>query len=235
MAWIAGVDGCKRGWFRVCRCSETGALAFHVIEAAAELCRTPPRPEVIGLDIPIGLTDAGRRECDCAARKRLGWPRRNSVFPAPIRPALKAKTRVEAAEITCARDGRRVSAQAWALYPKIREVDAWLRTSPDCRARVREVHPEVSFWAMRDGRAFEQSKKTRPGRAARQKLIERWLGRSVLADARDGHLKKHVADDDILDAFAALWTAERIHAGRGVTLPEDAPRDSVGLRMEIVY
>jgi predicted RNase H-like nuclease len=235
MAWIAGADGCKRGWFRVCRCTEGGALEYHVVETAAELGSTPPQPAIIALDIPIGMTDAGRRECDSAARDRLRWPRRNSVFPAPIRPALHARTRIEASEITCERDGRRVGVQAWALYGKIREVDAWLRSSPDCRARVREVHPEVSFFAMRSGRAFEESKKTRVGRAARLELIERWLGRAVLADARSGHLAKDVADDDILDAFAALWTAERIRTGRAVTLPGDVPRDSVGLPMEIVY
>lgn len=235
MVWIAGADGCKRGWFRVCRCTETRALEYGVVESAAELMSAPPQPVIIGLDIPIGLTDAGPRECDSAARRLLGWPRRNSVFPAPIRPALRAETRVEASDITRARDGRRVGAQAWALYQKIREVDAWLRTSPDCRDRVCEVHPEVSFRAMRDGRAFGESKKSHAGRAARTKLVESWLGKGVLADARSGHRKTDVADDDILDAFAALWTAERIRAGRAVTLPERPPLDSVGLAMEIVY
>jgi predicted RNase H-like nuclease len=235
MAWLAGVDGCRRGWFRVCRCTETGSLAYHVLETAAELSCAPPHPSFIALDIPIGLTDAGRRACDDAARKLLGWPRRNSVFPAPIRPALNAATRVEAAEITCERDGRRVSAQGWALFAKIREVDGWLRSSDDDRARVREVHPEVCFWTMRDGRAMKESKKSRGGRAVRREIIENWLGRGVLAAARNGHLKKDVADDDILDAFAALWTAQRIHAGEATTLPEDPPRDSVGLTMEIVY
>jgi predicted RNase H-like nuclease len=44
-----------------------------------------------------------------------------------------------------------------------------------------------------------------------------------------------VADDDILDAFAALWTAERITSGVAVTLPENKPLDSTGLPMRIVY
>lgn len=37
--------------------------------------------------------------------------------------------------------------------------------------------------------------------------------------------------DDILDAFAALWTAERIFRGHARTLPDAVLRDSLGLRM----
>jgi predicted RNase H-like nuclease len=157
------------------------------------------------------------------------------VFPAPIRPALSAKTRLEAAAITQRADGRRVGAQAWAIYAKIRQMDEWLRSSKKGRSRVREVHPEVSFWAMRGGHAFQESKKSREGRAARRATIRRWLGAGVFERARAGYTKKDVADDDILDAFAALWTAERIERGLARTLPERPPRDSRRLPMQIVY
>lgn len=235
MTWTAGADGCPLGWFRVCHCSETGSFRFHALTSARELCSVAPFPAVLAVDIPIGLTDAGRRECDCAARAVLGWPRRNSVFPAPIRPALSAKTRLEAAAITQRADGRRVGAQAWAIYGKIRQMDAWLRSSKRDRSRVREVHPEVSFWAMRGGRAFQEGKKSRKGGAARRAAIERCLGAGVFERARAGYRKKDVADDDILDALAALWTAERIERGVAKTLPEHPARDSRGLPMEIVY
>ncbi|MFL5635521.1 MAG: DUF429 domain-containing protein, partial [Gemmatimonadaceae bacterium] len=43
------------------------------------------------------------------------------------------------------------------------------------------------------------------------------------------------ADDDILDAFAALWTAERVARGAAITLPHaDPPMDSVGLPMRML-
>jgi predicted RNase H-like nuclease len=41
-------------------------------------------------------------------------------------------------------------------------------------------------------------------------------------------------EDDLLDAFAALWTAERIHDGVAQTLG-DAHADRTGLPMRIVY
>lgn len=44
-----------------------------------------------------------------------------------------------------------------------------------------------------------------------------------------------VADDDVLDAIAVLWTATRIARGEGRGLPDPPPRDPTGLPMEIVY
>jgi predicted RNase H-like nuclease len=235
MVWVAGADGCRKGWIRVSREIETGELEFHVLENAAALLTVAPRPAVLGLDIPIGLPEQGRRECDDHARACLGWPRRNSVFPAPIRPALRAKTREAAAAITQAADGRRVGTQAWALYPKIRGVDQLLQSNRPARRRIREAHPEVCFWEWNEQRAIQAGKKTRPGKQVRLRIAEHWLGDGVLQAARGGHLKKDVADDDILDAIAALWTATRIFGGRARTLPEQPPMDSTGLRMEIVY
>jgi len=37
-----------------------------------------------------------------------------------------------------------------------------------------------------------------------------------------------VQKDDVLDAFAELWSARRIVSGCAVMLPEDAPRDGAG-------
>jgi len=235
MVWVAGADGCKKSWFRASRETETGELHFHVVEHASRLLEVLPRPTVLALDIPIGLSEAGPRDCDRLARQCLRWPRRNSVFPAPIRPALQAETREEASRVTALRDGRKVGTQAWALYPKIRDVDELLQTSPEARRRIREVHPEVCFWSWASGHPMAAGKKTRAGKARRSKLAEGWLGPDVVVLGRGNHPKKHVADDDILDAIAALWTATRIVHGEAQTLPKSPPVDSTGFPMEIVY
>ena len=44
--------------------------------------------------------------------------------------------------------GKSLSAQAHAICTKIAEVDQLLLMSPALRHRVREVHPEVCFWAI---------------------------------------------------------------------------------------
>jgi len=235
MAWVAGADGCKGGWIRASRETASGELRFDVCAEAPLLLRTAPSPQVLGIDIPIGLPERGTRACEQEARALLG-PRRSSVFPAPIRPALAAGTREEASRITEQLDGgRKVSTQAWGIYPKIRALDALLEQSGEARARVREVHPEVCFWAWNGGEPMRAAKKTPAGRRQRLALAQQWLGAGVLARARDGLARGDVGDDDLLDAIAALWTATRIAQGRARTLPEKPLEDARGLRMEIVY
>ena len=95
MTVIAGVDGCRAGWLCICKETETGNIGHQVHASFQSLINQNPFPKVIAIDIPIGLTDAGQRECDTQARKLLKKPRSNSVFPAPIRPALKATIREE--------------------------------------------------------------------------------------------------------------------------------------------
>jgi predicted RNase H-like nuclease len=233
--WVVGADGCKAGWIYAARNVRSGDVDFGVVAHAHSLLELRGRPAIVCIDIPIGLPDKGPRECDRLARSLLGWPRSSSVFPAPVRPALRATSRVEASRITEALDGRRVSAQGWALYDKIREIDALLGASASHRDRVREVHPEVSFRAWNGERAIEAGKKTSAGRAIRLRLAERWLGPGVLARARAGRRKYEVGDDDILDAIAALWTATRSSTGDARTLPAVPPIDASGLPMRIVY
>jgi predicted RNase H-like nuclease len=43
------------------------------------------------------------------------------------------------------------------------------------------------------------------------------------------------AADDVVDALAALWSAERIHAGRAGSLTSPPAVDSAGLPMAIWY
>jgi predicted RNase H-like nuclease len=57
----------------------------------------------------------------------------------------------------------------------------------------------------------------------------------LLEKARGTYLRREVADDDILDAIAALWTATRIITGKSETLPTNPPADAMGLRVETVF
>ena len=115
MAIVAGVDGCKGGWFCAAKDAGTDSIWFGVYDNAKLLLQQQPEPLIIAIDIPIGLPEAGPRMCDIEARKLLG-PRRSSVFPAPIRPALQGNTRKEADLISRQVDGRGVPAQAFAIY-----------------------------------------------------------------------------------------------------------------------
>jgi predicted RNase H-like nuclease len=148
--------------------------------------------------------------------------------------SLRAATWEDACSIREPVEGKRISKQAWAIVPRIAEVDHALRQKPARQGWVREVHPEVCFWAWR-GEPMAHAKKHRLGREARLDLIGRYLGAPAFHDVRLCHRKAEVGDDDILDAFAALWTAERVVQRKSATLPEHPPLDSHGLRMEMVY
>ena len=150
-----GVDGCSAGWFFVAL-ESSGRIRSGVVSALAELVKTADRSDRIFVDIPIGLPDGAEgRDCDTAARKVLG-PRRSSVFSAPVREVLEAKTCEQANRVSKAVAGRGISKQAFAIVPKIREVDRLLRRRSAARGLIREVHPELCFLGTGRARAHER-------------------------------------------------------------------------------
>lgn len=230
----AGADGCKVGWICVTRELGSGQIRSRCFATAADLFAQDPRPTALGIDIPIGLTEEGARECDKEARQLLGRPRASSVFPAPIRPVLAAESWEEACAIREGVDERRMSKQAWGIVSKIRDVDREMLRYPTMQRRIREVHPEVSFWAWA-GRTMRYRKTSRAGREERLAVVEGYFGSGAFGAVRELYPVGRVGHDDISDAFAALWSAERILRGDEQTLPRHPPVDSRGLRMEIVY
>ena len=56
-----------------------------------------------------------------------------------------------------------MSVQAWAIVPKIVEVDGFLRADPARAAVVREVHPEGSFFFLNGGRPMSWPKRKAEG------------------------------------------------------------------------
>jgi predicted RNase H-like nuclease len=235
VAWVTGVDGCRSGWIGISRDTQTGAVVHGRWVDGAALFAATMASRVIAIDIPIGLTERGARSCDRDARRLLGRPRGSSVFPAPIRAALAASSRAEADSITRRIDGRGVGAQAWNIYRRIDEIDRLLRAFPGLADRVCEAHPEVCFWALNGARPMRHSKHRPAGFAARRGLIGRHFGGRCFARVQSAYRRSEVAADDILDAFALCWTAERVFRGEARSLPELPPRDGQGLAMGIRF
>jgi predicted RNase H-like nuclease len=233
MRIVAGIDGCPAGWLCLTKDLSTGVVQALILASISDLLHLAPQPDVVMVDVPIGLTQAGPRKCDLEARQRLKAPRASSVFPAPIRPTLVATTYAQACQIGEAADGRKLSRQAWAILPKIREVDTFLRTAPTLNLRVREVHPEVCFWAWNGSKAMANRKKSPSGRTERESLVKPLYG-AAYAAAQSSLPRGQYGNDDLLDAFAALWTGERLVAGKALVIPDKPPVDSCGLRMEMV-
>jgi predicted RNase H-like nuclease len=236
---VAGVDGCKKGWVVAVASvmsegdeSSFGLRRFLVARDFAEVLSETGECELVCVDIPIGLSDSGGpRECDIAARRVLGGKRASSVFTAPVRACLSAGDYETASAISFEYSGKKLSKQSFALFEKIRQVDDLM--TPALQDRVREIHPEVSFWALNGGEAIPQNKKTVPGQACRHGLLFK------IFTELDGVLAESPASgfvmDDALDALVAAWTAGLVVAGRGRALPDEPELDGKGLRMEIVY
>lgn len=232
---VAGLDGCRAGWFIVC--AQAGLTKFDCFVAPdfAGAVEQLAECEIIGVDMPIGLAASGARRCDREARRLLGPRRGASVFPAPIRPVLGATTYAEACDRRQKIDGKRMSLQAFNILAKVAEVDTALRSGAGLAERVREVHPELAFAALNDGVPVEEPKRRRPGFEARHRLLAAVTGADVLDAALERYRGTGVARDDILDAFAVTLSARRIARGQGRSIPPGAPRDAAGLQMAIWF
>ena len=177
--------------------------------------------EVVAIDIPIGLPDAGPRQADTLARAAVGrrWP---SVFKTPVREALHAPDHASAIAINYRLAGAGVSAQAFALRTKLLQVDAWVRHAD---LHVVEVHPEVSFAALA-GIPLPDPKTTWAGATYRRHLLAE-AGIEIPDDL--GQAGSRAAVDDVLDAAAAAWTARRVAHGQASSMPDQPEIFSDGL------
>ncbi|MDY7101215.1 MAG: DUF429 domain-containing protein [Actinomycetota bacterium] len=240
---VAGVDGCRGGWLVVTADADpdperTGRPA--TVEVVADIGDVVGRVRtgelaIVGVDMPIGLTDRGPRPCDRAARRALG-PRRSSVFPAPIRPLLGIDD-YETALATARRldDGRGLSRQSFNLLGAIEALDRAVRAPGVDAERVVEVCPELSF-ALLAGHPLAEPKRTAAGRADRRRLLVEHV--AGIDEVLDGPTPRGAATDDVLDACAVVWTARRVVAGvaQRFTGTDDTGTDAVdalGLAMVV--
>lgn len=230
---IAGIDGCRSGWFCLVEDLSSGEIGVRIISTIGEVLEWLPLPEVVAVDIPIGIPDVGYRLCDVEARKILGHPRASSVFFTPVRMVLQADSYREACEISRKYSGKMLSKQTWNITSRIREMDVFVREYGKGQQWIREIHPEISFWAWNGGKAMSFSKRVAQGQEERERLVRTVYG-NRLDYMREKLSFKGFNYDDVLDSFAALWSARRILNGEAIVLPQDPPQDAMGLRMEIV-
>jgi predicted RNase H-like nuclease len=219
-----GIDGCRVGWIAVALFeTEVGVYHLPTIDALTEVVGDP---SAVGIDIPIGLPDAGRRRADVEARSVLG-PRRHSVFFAPIRAAVESATHAAATELSVRITGSGVSRQAHNLAKKILEVEKWLPVAP---CGVWEVHPELSF-AQLLGKPARAPKKTWAGMIERRNAL---ASVGITLDGAPYEAGIHAAVDDVLDAGAVAWSATRLLDGTARSFP-DPPTEWAGGRMIAIW
>ena len=231
-----GVDGCPGGWFYI-RLNPSAPPRWGIVKELAELVENAEESDRIFVDIPIGLQNGppGTRECDRLAREKLGSPRQSSVFPAPVRAVLNVSNYEEAKHLSQKAIGKKISQQAFNIFPKIREVDRLLLGNKKARRVVREIHPEICFWALA-GRPMKISKKKPEGYRERIAVLKsvRPSAEREIEEILKQFPRKSVARDDVVDAMVAAITATA-SADSLQTLPDCPLKDSQGLPMEMVF
>lgn len=210
---VVGVDAFSKGWVAV-RLEDGAFGGAATLEDFQSLVEAFPPRCVIAVDIPIGLPQGTEpRAADAAARAFLQGGA-STVFSVPPRRVLEAATYSEARRLAVEMCGRSLSAQSFALGKKILDVDG-----APTDGRLFEVHPEVSFRALK-GAALSDRKKTWNGAMERRALLA--SAGIELPDVIEE--VQGVGLDDVLDAAAAAWSAQRIAEGRALSLPATAER-----------
>ena len=226
MQVVVGADGFKDRWvfIRLVNGSfESAAIYRHFavgVDASGDAA-------AIAVDIPIRYPPppARARAADGAARDFVR-PRTSTVFNALHPYVLLEPDQPSASPRSLELTGKGVGSTAFALRDKMLQVAPVAELDP----RIYEVHPEVSFralaghplapkWSWEDGHIERRTVLAQAGI-----VIPDDLGRAGTAGV-----------DDILDAAAAAWSARRIAAGRGVSLPNPPEADTNGRPVAIWY
>jgi len=218
-----GLDGFRNGWVAVTLDGDQQTISFHANVAEA----LSGRFDWAGIDIPIGMTEDGKRACDLLARERLR-PHFSRVFTGARRWLWQEFSDPDEANREAPRRGQtRVSRQLWHLGRKIMEVDAFLRAHP--LIDVCEVHPELVFLRLNGNKPLP-AKKSEEGDALRRRLLKRQGFRDIdrwLDERRTGAKR-----DDVLDACAVAIAAR----DPKVSLPDGEPvLDEYQLPMRIWF
>jgi predicted RNase H-like nuclease len=121
--------------------------------------------DVVAIDMPIGLPDAGTPPGRSAGPNgRI--PRGAVGVHRPVRAALASPDHASAVAINRKLAGAGVSAQAFALRAKVLQVDDWVHHQD---TRVVEIHPEVSFATLAGAPLTERN--TSWARAVRRRRL----------------------------------------------------------------
>lgn len=228
MSQIIGIDGCKRGWFSVWQNPDDSIQSsiFSTLNHLKDFFNDEAHL-IIGIDMPVVLSDFIPREADQLARKLLS-KKASSVFTAPTPEMLEQPNYERASYFSKRLFGKSMSLQSWYLFPKIKDVQTIIH---DAHISLYEIHPELSFRAMNQEEVILESKKSKEGFEIRSALLRRHFESFDFESIRNLYPRKDVMDNDILDAMAVLWSARRIKANEASFLPKIPEKPN----MQIVY
>ena len=228
MSLIIGIDGCKSGWFSIWE-NQDETIKSSIFSNLNELKNFFKKHNrlIIGIDMPVVLSEVIPREADQLARKLLG-KKASSVFTAPTPDMLKQSNYEQASLVSKKLFGKSMSLQSWYLFSKIRDVQTILHNE---HINIYEIHPELSFREMNNRNVVLESKRGLEGFNIRKSLLSIYFKKFIFEEIRDQYKRKDLMDNDILDALAVLWSTKRIQTNEAFFLPQYPKKPN----MQIVY
>jgi predicted RNase H-like nuclease len=222
---VIGVDAYPLGWVAV-ELRDGAFVRAMLASTLYEVVAGSSGATVIGVDIPLGLLPDRWRQADSLAAEVLG-PRRASVFRVPPKPVWQQQDFVSANRVCRELTGTGLSRQSWALRPKLMEANTIWERHPGL---LFEAHPEVSFRTMA-GTPLAQPKKSWSGMVRRRALLASQGIRlpDQLGPAGDA------PPDDVLDAAAVAWTANRVANKSAGSHPDPPELAGSGVPVAIWY
>lgn len=231
-----GIDVCAAGYLAISLDEEDAG--YQLLETEADMHRCLQNNDHIFVDIPVGLEeDQKTRECDMLLREKLGADYKESVIDPPVREAIFAPTYGEASMISYEKMEEQITMQSWSLSPQIRSLHNYLEKNEADREHIYESHPELLFQILNGGDVILQKKATKKGLRHRLNLLKEYskYADDFFRDIKETYRRNQVEEDKIIDAMVLALFALRSVAEPVKTLPEEPPKDTLGLPLAIHY
>ncbi|MCA8835224.1 MAG: DUF429 domain-containing protein [Proteobacteria bacterium] len=235
---IAGIDGYTGGWIAVILEGGVFATARVAWNKCLETLIRDNKIDHAIVDIPIGLASKPEeRDTDQAMRDFLaenegqGWLA-TRVFNAPCYQALDAENYAQANTINRDILGVGLTQQTFGIMPKIKEAKKVVKNLG--QDRIREGHPEISFYILSNHEPLDSKAKAR-GAVQRLKLLKD-LKFDIINLIEQIPAKHPAKLDDLLDAAVLAWSANRWKDKKlqHESFPSTPKKDSKNLEM-VVY
>jgi 8-oxo-dGTP diphosphatase len=226
-----GVDGCKGGW--IAAVLKQGRLIIDKYSSLNEVIQVYPNFDEFLIDMVIGLqSKKDHIRPDSYARKIIN-ERTSTIFPAPCRQAVYAKTVSEAYDQNERVLGKKFTPLTVGIIPKMRELDSYFQENPEYKNFIKESHPEVCF-ARLNGKTVLSKKSEIDGMEERIRILSNYIPDLTLnkVAVHAKNLKCNI--DDIVDAVCLAVTANIANQGDFDIIPENPMRDETGLLMQMI-
>lgn len=230
-ATCIGVDGCKGGW--IAAIISRGNLKIDRYETISDIVKVYPEFDEFLVDMVIGLPSNKNHVRPDTYARQIIKERSSTIFPAPCRQAVYAKTVAEAYEENERVLGKKFTPLTLGIIPKMRELDSFLQNNRKYKNVIKESHPEVCF-AKLNSKTMLSKKSEIDGIEERIQLLANYIPDLSTIKLLTLSRSLKCSIDDIVDALCLSITANLAAQGYYEVIPNSPMSDDTELRMQMI-